>query len=64
MTGHDPRCETYRVRETVRAQLAIFGEYARQRDVLVQAAVEFGVPKAEIAERTGLARSTIDRIVR
>jgi hypothetical protein len=57
-------CRTYRASETARARLIVFGEWMYQRDDLVRDSVALGIPKTEIAELTGLARTTIDRILR
>ena len=60
---HDPACRTCRLRETAMALLSQFGQWMQDRDTLIRDAAALGIAKKEIAERTGLARTTIDRIL-
>lgn len=64
MTEHDAACHTQRLQETFKAKLSVLGTWLYERDDLVRGAVSAGVPKMEIFRRTGIARSTIDRILR
>jgi hypothetical protein len=50
-------------REILTAWAADQGEVASRRDAVVRAAVAAGLSKSEIHRLTGIARTTIDRIV-
>jgi len=50
-------------REMLTAWAAEQGEVASRRDEVVQAAVAAGLSKSEVHRLTGIARTTIDRIV-
>lgn len=44
-------------------RLEMFGFFMSSRDSLVRAAIRAGISKAQINQRTGMSRSTIDRIL-
>jgi hypothetical protein len=50
-------------RASAERELAAWAEQHRKRDTLVRAAVGAGVSKHRIRQLTGIARTTIDRIV-
>jgi len=58
-----PELTVRQARETLTAWAAERRSVAGRRDEVVRAAVEAGLNKAEVHRLTGIARTTIDRIV-
>ena len=58
-----PELTVWQAREMLTAWAAERRSVAERRDGAVRAAVEAGLSKAEVHRLTGIARTTIDRIV-
>jgi hypothetical protein len=58
-----PELTVRQAREMLTAWVAEWRSVAARRDKVVRAAVEAGLSKAEVHRLTGIARTTIDRIV-